>query len=76
MTQEQKDYLKEMVKFRNLNPFDNEHYDIEQLNALRKNILSLIKEYKELKNRIAEKQLEKQKIDELLKSIDSIPSSE
>jgi septum formation topological specificity factor MinE len=76
MTQEQKEYLKEMVKFRTLNPFDNEDYDNKELKDLRNNILELIKRYKELKTRIEVRKIEKQKIEELLKEIDSIPSSE
>jgi predicted ATP-dependent Lon-type protease len=76
MTQEQKDYLKEMVKFRNLNPFDNEDYDNRQLKELREFALEDIKRYKEFKKRIEEKKIEAKKTEELLKAIDSIPSSE
>jgi hypothetical protein len=76
MTQEQKDFLKNMVKFRALNPFDNEDYDNTKLKELRETILETIKNYKQLKKRIEEKKLENKKYNELLKAIDSIQSSE
>ena len=74
MTQEQKEYLKQMVKFKALNPFDNEDYDNKRLKELRETTLENIKNYKELKKRIDEKKIEAKKTEELLKAIDSIQS--
>lgn len=76
MTQEQKEYLKQIVKFRAFNPFDSEEYDLEKINEIREVIYENIKHYKELKKRVEERKLENKRIEELLKAIDSAQSSE
>ncbi len=76
MTQEQKEYLKQIVKFRSLNPFDSEEYDLKKINEIREVIYENIKHYKELKKRVEERKLENKRIEEVLKAIDSVQSSE
>jgi hypothetical protein len=77
MTQEQKEYLKEMVKFRALNPFDNgEEYDLKKMEELRCVISEGLKHYKELKKRIEQRRIDNKRLEELLKAIDSLQSSE
>lgn len=76
MTSEQKEYLKQIVKFRALNPFDSEEIDLERLNEIRQIISEKIKHYKEIKKRIQDRKLENKRIEELLKAIDSAQSSE
>lgn len=77
MTQKQKEYLKEMVKFRALNPFDNgEEYDLKKMEELRCVISEGLKHYKELKKRIQERRNDNKRLEELLKAIDSVQSSE
>ena len=76
MTQEQKEYLKQIVKFRSLNPFDSEEYDLKKINEIREVIYENIKRYKEIKKRVEERKLENKRIEELLNAIDSTQSSE
>ena len=76
MTQEQKEYLKQIVKFKALNPFDSEEYDNKKINDIREVILENIKYYKEIKKRVEERKIENKRIEEVLKAIDSVQSSE
>lgn len=76
MTQEQKEYLKQIVKFKALNPFDSEEYDMKKINEIKEVIYENIKHYKKLKKRVEERKLENKRIEELLKAIDSSQSSE
>ena len=76
MTQEQKEYLKQIIKFRAVNPFDSEEMDLQRINDIREVISENIKHYKELKKRVEERKLENKRIEELLKAIDSSQSSE
>jgi len=72
MTQEQKDYLIQVVKFRAINPFDSDEYDLRRINELKEVISENIKQYKELKKRIEERRNENERVEELLKSIHNL----
>ena len=72
MTKEQKEYLKEIVKFKSLDPFKNEQYENKRLEELRKDALFAIKSYKDYKKLLNDKKSEEKMIDELLKAIDLV----
>lgn len=72
MTKEQKEYLKEIVKFKTLDPFKNEEYENKRLEELRTDALYAIKSYKDYKKLLKDKKSEEKMINELLKAIDLI----
>jgi acyl-[acyl carrier protein]--UDP-N-acetylglucosamine O-acyltransferase len=72
MTQEQKDYLTQIIKFRAVNPFDSEESDLIRINELKEVIYEKIKNYKEIKKRIEERRNENKRVEELLKAINEV----
>ena len=72
MTQEQKDYLTQIIKFRAVNPFDSEESDLIRINELKEVIYEKIKNYKEIKKRIEERRNENKRLEELLKAINEV----
>jgi ribonuclease I len=76
MTQEQKEYLKQLINISNFDPFQNDEFEKKHLTELRNKALKAIKEYKEYNKKIKDKKYQEDKINELIKAIDSIQSSE
>jgi len=75
MTEEQKEIIKDLVKFRTYDPFENEESEKKTLNKLRIDALHSIQEYKNFKDRIKRKEKEKQTIQDLIKAIDLIKTT-
>lgn len=72
MTKEQKEYLKEIIEFKTLDPFKNEEYENKRLEELRTDALYAIKSYKDYKKLLKDKKSKEKMVDELLKAIDLI----
>jgi hypothetical protein len=72
MTQEQKEYLKDIVKFKTINPFENKDYEAKRLQKLRDEALEAIGFYKQYKKDIEQRKKEDEKINDLLKAIDNL----
>ena len=76
MTQEQKEYLKQIINISTFDPFQNDEFEKNHLTELKNKALNAIKEYKEYKKKIKDKKYQENKINELIKAIDSIESLE
>ncbi len=72
MTQEQKEYLKQLINISNFNPFQNDEFEKKHLTELRNKALNAIKEYKEYNNKLKNEKYQENKINELIKAIDLI----
>ena len=68
-------WLKELVKFKTMNPFQNDDYDKKHMQKLREDAIEAIENYKRFKVELKRRKLEDEKIDSILKSLDKIPLS-
>ena len=68
-------WLKELVKFKTMNSFQNDEYDKRHLQKLREDAIDAIANYKRFKVELKRRKLENEKIESILKSLDKIPLS-
>ena len=68
-------WLKELVKFKTMNPFQDDEYDKKHMQKLREEAIKAIKNYKRFKVELKRRELEDEKIKGILKELDNIKTS-